>query len=109
MDVLFLFICPIILLMMLFDENLHEYASIDLFSGISGNFYVSLPLPYPQLFQLIIVIDGLFTLGLYLWLRRLSKNNYYYGFVRGMTFFMAVVLVGLIISYVAQATFMGWF
>lgn len=70
---------------------------------------MSLPLPYPQFFQLIIVIDGLFTLGLYLWLRRLSRSSYYYGFVRGMTFFMAVVLVGLVISYVAQATFMGWF
>ncbi|MEM1517532.1 MAG: hypothetical protein QXI52_02000 [Nitrososphaerota archaeon] len=70
---------------------------------------MSLPLPYPQFFQLIIVIDGLLTLGFYLWLRRLSRSSSYYGFVRGMTFFMAVVLVGLVISYVAQATFMGWF
>jgi NADH:ubiquinone oxidoreductase subunit 3 (subunit A) len=48
-------------------------------------------------------------LGLYLWLRRFSKSSSYYGFVRGMTIFMAIVLIGLVISYVAQATFMGWF
>lgn len=70
---------------------------------------MSLPLPYPQFFQLIIVIDGLLMLGLYLWLRRFSKSSSYYGFVRGMTIFMAIVLIGLVISYVAQATFMGWF
>lgn len=69
---------------------------------------MSLPLPYPTFFQLIIAIDGVITLGLYLWLRSMNRNSAYYGFIRGMTVFMAIVLVGLVISYVAQATFMGW-
>jgi chromate transport protein ChrA len=70
---------------------------------------VSLPIPYPAFFQLVIAIDVVIMVGLYMLLRRMSRSSAYYGFVRGMTIFMAIVLVGLVISYVAQATFMGWF
>ncbi|WP_455286017.1 hypothetical protein [[Eubacterium] cellulosolvens] len=69
---------------------------------------MALPLPYDQFFQLIIVLDALIAIALYAGMKRVGTGSEYYGLLRGLTIFMVVVWIGLVVSYVAQATFMGW-
>lgn len=67
-----------------------------------------LPLPYGQFFQIIIVLDGIIAIALYAVMKRIGPGSRNYGLLRGLTIFMVVIWIGLVASYVAQATFMGW-
>jgi|YelNatPaOPRAMG01_1025707.scaffolds.fasta_scaffold186906_2 ABC-type uncharacterized transport system fused permease/ATPase subunit len=68
----------------------------------------NLPLPYAQFFQLVTAIYAAISVIAVLWNRSLEKSSRYYGFSRAFAIFMIVVTVFLVISYIAQATFMGW-
>jgi len=59
-------------------------------------------------FQLTIAIDALIFLAVLWQSRRIGKTSPTYGFWRGISVFLGILLLGLIISYAAQATFMGW-
>jgi hypothetical protein len=74
-----------------------------------GSLQLDLPIPYASAFQITIVIDALIFLVVLWQLKRTPRTNPTYGFWRGISFFLGILLVGLAISYVAQATFMGWF
>ena len=69
---------------------------------------MALPLPYGQFFQLIIVLDGIVAIALYAGMKRAGPTSTNYGLLRGLMIFMIIVWIGLVISYAAQATFMGW-
>jgi hypothetical protein len=68
----------------------------------------NLPLPYAELFQLVTIIYAVIAVAAVLWNRRLDKSSRYYGFSKAFAIFMVVVTVFLVISYIAQATFMKW-
>lgn len=69
---------------------------------------MDLPIPYATAFQITIAIDALIFLVVLWQSRRTPKTSPTYGFWRGISVFLGILLVGLIISYIAQATFMGW-
>ncbi|MGQ9543617.1 MAG: hypothetical protein ACUVTM_06000 [Candidatus Bathyarchaeia archaeon] len=68
----------------------------------------NLPLPYAQFFQLVTVVYAVISVIAIIWHRNLEESSRYYGFSRAFAIFMAVVTIFLVISYIAQATFMGW-
>ena len=70
--------------------------------------HLALPLPYGQFFQLIIALDAVIAIVLYVGMKQVGTGSKYYGLLRGLAIFMVVVWIGLVVSYVAQATFMGW-
>lgn len=69
---------------------------------------MALPIPYAQFFQLIIVLDAVIAIVLYVAMKRAGTGSRNYGLLRGLTIFMVVLWIGLVVSYLAQATFMGW-
>ena len=68
---------------------------------------LALPIPYATAFQITIAINFLIFLFVLFKARR-SMGTEMYGFWRGIAIFLGILVFGLIISYIAQATFMGW-
>jgi VIT1/CCC1 family predicted Fe2+/Mn2+ transporter len=63
---------------------------------------------YAEQFIIGIAIEGLLALIVGLYMMRLDKKNPYRPFYKAFAIVLAVAFVVLVISYIAQATFMGW-
>jgi uncharacterized membrane protein len=69
---------------------------------------VALQIPYATFFQLGLVAQGIVTFILVLLTWTMNREHPYYPLVRALAIILAVSMVLLVISYIAQATFMGW-
>ncbi len=65
-------------------------------------------LSYGQLFILGIIVQAIITVLMFALTKVLKESNPYYQLVKALSIILLVSLVALIVSYIAQATFMGW-